>query len=64
MSLDAPLALPAPPVEGDSNTPQLSVDSGDSIRFDALGPMVVNSDGVRENVAPFLSARLLTLLSL
>lgn len=29
------------------NAEKLNVDSGEALKFDALGPLVVNSDGVR-----------------
>jgi hypothetical protein len=36
--------LPPPSGEGEAQTVQVN---GDSLKLDALGPMVVNSDGVR-----------------
>lgn len=32
-----------------SNAHKLNVDSEEGLKFDALGPVVVNSDGVRAN---------------
>lgn len=49
-----PLALPAPDAATDADTPDpatstidLGAGPGQSIALDALGPMVVNTDGVR-----------------
>ena len=44
-SSGAPLALPPPPPEGE--TEQITVNGGQTFKFDKLGPIVVNSDGVR-----------------
>ena len=41
----APLLLEAP--QGGSDAQKLDLESGQTLRFDALGPMVVNSNGVR-----------------
>ncbi|KAI0920232.1 hypothetical protein AcV5_010031 [Taiwanofungus camphoratus] len=37
--------LPAPCSDGDSGTTKLEVGSESGLKFDALGPMVVNRDG-------------------
>lgn len=43
----APLALPAPdPNDSDVQKLQLNSETLSSLRFDKLGPMVVNSNGV------------------
>jgi hypothetical protein len=41
---NAPLLLPPP--DASSDAPQLRLGSSEGLRFDELGPMVVNSDGV------------------
>jgi hypothetical protein len=41
----APLLLEAPSEASDAQ--KLDLGSGQTLRFDALGPMVVNSNGVR-----------------
>ncbi|OBZ74406.1 hypothetical protein A0H81_05721 [Grifola frondosa] len=45
----APLALPAPS-ESD-HTHELNVSNGESFKFDAPGPIVVNSDGTLSRIA-------------
>lgn len=44
----APLALPPPPA-GEEPTTKLEV--GSQMKFDALGPLVVNSDGTLSRIA-------------
>jgi hypothetical protein len=44
-AIDEAHLLPAPPVTGEATT-TVEV-GGQAIRLDALGPMIVNSDGVR-----------------
>ncbi|EKM53624.1 uncharacterized protein PHACADRAFT_260076 [Phanerochaete carnosa HHB-10118-sp] len=43
-----PLSLPPPPA-GEEPTPKLEV--GSQMKFDALGPLVVNSDGTLSRIA-------------
>jgi len=45
-----PLLLP-PPSSLDPSIPQLVVNSEQSLKLDALGPMVVNSDGTLSRIA-------------
>ena len=40
-----PLSLPPPP-DADSDVKKVDATAGESIKFDELGPLVVNSDGV------------------
>ncbi|THV02349.1 hypothetical protein K435DRAFT_653545 [Dendrothele bispora CBS 962.96] len=47
--IEHPLGLPAPS-EADAGTRELKVDS-EGIKLDALGPMVVNSDGTLSRIA-------------
>ncbi|KAI0687452.1 hypothetical protein BC835DRAFT_1419830 [Cytidiella melzeri] len=48
-----PLALPPPPTElTDSDIPKVDARaSGEAMKFDALGPLVVNSDGTLSRIA-------------
>ncbi|KAI0698775.1 hypothetical protein C8Q76DRAFT_245721 [Earliella scabrosa] len=48
-SSGAPLALPPPPPEGE--TEQITVNGGQTFKFDKLGPIVVNSDGTLSRIA-------------
>ncbi|KAI0338580.1 hypothetical protein BDW22DRAFT_1362629 [Trametopsis cervina] len=43
-----PLSLPAPPSD---NVTKLDTGNADSVKFDALGPLVVNSDGTLSRIA-------------
>ncbi|KDQ17137.1 hypothetical protein BOTBODRAFT_172717 [Botryobasidium botryosum FD-172 SS1] len=47
---DEPLLLP-PPTSSDGTTPTLDLNSEQSLKLDALGPMVVNSDGTLSRIA-------------
>lgn len=47
---ETPLALPAPPEE---RTRTLNVQEGNSVTIDELGPLIVNSDGVRSSLGAF-----------
>jgi len=47
---EEPLLLP-PLSTLDGDTSQLDINSGQSIKLDALGPMVVNSDGTLSRIA-------------
>ncbi|KAF1948648.1 hypothetical protein CC80DRAFT_356937, partial [Byssothecium circinans] len=44
-----PLPLPAPPAEADAI--QLDVGSGEGVKLDHLGPMVVNRDGTLSRIS-------------
>lgn len=44
-----PLALPAIPTEEEAK--KLDVNSGNAVKLDQLGPMVVNSDGTLSRIA-------------
>lgn len=46
ISQQTPLALPPPPAESDAQKLDIS-SAATTLKFDDLGPMVVNSDGVR-----------------
>jgi hypothetical protein len=48
-SSNAPLPLPEPPKNTDSTT--LDVSSGQSVKLDHLGPLVVNRDGTLSRIA-------------
>ena len=52
--VSSPLALPTPP-QPEENVEQLSVNGTQTFKFDALGPVVVNTDGVRLSRAAMLS---------
>ena len=43
---NTPLALPAPSSNADTQKVQLDSEQISSLKFDSLGPMIVNSDGV------------------
>lgn len=45
--------LPAPQNATDSDAVKLDVNSDEGIKFDALGPMIINSDGVGTTLLHF-----------
>ncbi|KAJ3559672.1 hypothetical protein NM688_g200 [Phlebia brevispora] len=47
---NTPLPLPAPPPPQEQ-VPPLNVDGETKMKFDALGPLVVNSDGTLSRIA-------------
>lgn len=49
MSQHAPLALPPPPAESDAQKLDIS-SAATTLKFDDLGPMVVNSDGTLSRI--------------
>ncbi|EIW76815.1 hypothetical protein CONPUDRAFT_157970 [Coniophora puteana RWD-64-598 SS2] len=45
------LPAPGPASLDDPNTPQVPINSAESVKLDALGPMVVNPDGTLSRIA-------------